>query len=1093
MGKLKTMMLLMVFTLLSVIAKSQETTSEIQGTVSDASGTLVGAVVTAVHQPTGTKYVTTTRSDGRYNLPNVKIGGPYSVSVTFIGYDKSEQNDINLVLGQVYKANFNLSAKTTQLAEVVITSSQNNVFNSGRTGSQETVNRTQIESMPSVTRSWKDVVKLVPTQNSLSFGGISSQLNNVTVDGANFNNSFGLGDGTMGGQTGAQPISLDAVEQIQVNVSPFDVKYGGFAGGSINTVTRSGANETFGSVYEYFKNKNLQGYKVGDVTLPKQSFNYDLKGFTLGGAIVKNKLFFFLNAETESKTTPGTQWLASDATHPANGINYSNANGKQLDSLRQFLISNYGYDPGPYQGYSYTSASKRITAKIDWNINQKNTFTLKYNMLRSSADIQASNSGSANTSYGRSPGQYAMPFYGSGYQINNNADVLIAELNTRFSNKANNKLQIGFTSLRDFRNALTSKEFPLVDILDGSGQPFTSFGYEQYTYGNKLNTDVYQLNDNFTMYKGSHEITIGTQNSFKKYLNGFSPSYDGVYRFSSLADFYASTAGTKAASRYDLSYTLGGGSFPLVGPKDLELGFYVQDKWRVTEKLTVNYGVRLDYTKFFNTFLYNPVVDTLTQFYNNTHVNTGIGPNKALQVSPRIGFNYDVYGDHTLQVRGGTGLFQGSPPFVWISNQASNSGMALFGSVSNGQGYIFNPDVNAYRPNATAGLSKSYSINVTSKNYKFPQVWKSTLAVDKEIAGFIITAEGTYTANINASVFQNIALPSTGLITLSDGRTRFPKQTNGSTTSVYPLGLSSTASPSNPTIGNAIYMTNANAGYVWTATLQVKKTFNNFIGMIAYTHQVAKDATVNGSTASTMWGSKPVSSNPNDFTVGYSNNYLPHRVIASIVYRKEYAKNFASSIEVLYEAAPNTATSSLSYIYNGDLNADGFSNDLMYIPKDASDIKLTNASAVGGVADTRTQDELWSQLNTFITNNPYLSKHRGQIANRNALVLPWFNRVDLNFTQDFKIKVKNTKHTLRFTADVFNFTNLLNKNWGIYKVPTTTSPLTFVKLDTDGKTPIFSMPYQDGVNKVPYTNAFKNDISLNSRYQIQFGIRYIFN
>ena len=526
-------MLMMVTFLLSALAYSQETTSEILGTVTDSNGGLAGATVVAVHLPSGTKYGTTTRPDGRYNLPNVKIGGPYTITVTFVGYATSEQSDIVLSLGQAYTANFKLQEKSSQLQEVVVTASQDKVFNTNRTGMQETMSRDQITSIPTISRSWKDVVKLVPTQNNLSFGGVSSQLNNVTVDGANFNNSFGLGDGTLGGQTGAQPISLDAVEQIQVNVSPFDVKYGGFNGGSINTVTRSGNNNLYASVYEYFKNKNLQGYNVGDISVPKQDYTYHLIGATVGGPIIKNKLFYFLNFEQESKTTPGTIWVASDDNNPPNGTTVSNANAQQLDQLASFLKQNYGYDPGPYKGYSYASKSQRLSAKIDWNINEKNTFTFKYNLLRSSADIQASNSGAANTSYGRTPGQYAMPFYGSGYVINNNVDMFIGELNTHFSNSMSNKLQIGYTRLRDFRKPLTSSAFPLVDILDGNGQPFTSFGYEQYTYNNLLNTNVYQLNDIITVYKGSHEISVGTQNSYKTYQNGFSPAYEGVYRFNS--------------------------------------------------------------------------------------------------------------------------------------------------------------------------------------------------------------------------------------------------------------------------------------------------------------------------------------------------------------------------------------------------------------------------------------------------------------------------------------------------------------------------------------------------------------------------------
>jgi hypothetical protein len=783
---------------------------------------------------------------------------------------------------------------------------------------------------------------------------------------------------------------------------------------------------------------------------------------------------------------PGTQWVAADANNTPNGINVSQAKASDLDALRKFLIEKYNYDPGAYQGYQYGSESKRLTTKLDWNINDKNSFSLKYTMLRSSADIPASNSQSVNSSNGRRPSTTSMPFYGGGYTINNNADIFIGELNTRFSNKANNKLQIGYTKLRDFRGTLTSGNFPQVDILDGNGLPFTTFGYERFTYGNVLNSDVIQLNNIFNLYAGKHEFTFGTQNSFKQYKNGFSPNYAGAFRFNSLADFYASAAGTKPAAVYDLSWSLTD-EFPLVGPKNTELSLFAQDKFRVKDNLTLTYGLRADYVAFADNFLYNPVVDTLSKFYGGVNLNTGLAPKNALQLSPRVGFNWDVYDDQTLQVRGGTGLFQGPPPFVWISNQASNTGMALFGSITNGTGYMFSPDINKYRPTPTPGLSKAYSLNVTDPNYKYPQVWKSTLAVDKKILGWTVTAEGTYIKNINATVFQNVVLPSEGNITLVNGQTRFIKR------SVYDAtGTAQTAT--NPNIGNAIYMTNANVGYVLFGTLQVQKQFKNLAVNASYTRQTAKDATINGSTAFTMWGARPTSTNPNNFEEGFSNNYLPHRIVASFVYGKEFFKNTKTSFGILYEGSPNPLQSSLSYTYAGDLNNDGFSaNELMFVPKDASQIKLVNASAVSGVADTRTQTELWNQLDAFISNNPYLSTRRGQFAERQALVLPWVHRADLNITQDVYIKYKDTKHTLRFTMDLFNFTNFLNKDWGVNQVPTTMTPLTFVRMDTDGKTPVFSFPYLDGKNKVPFTDSFRDNVGFSSRWQMQLGVRYIFN
>jgi hypothetical protein len=1092
---LKQALSLILVILISIIkVNAQETTAEIQGLVSNGTAGLAGVSVTAIHQPTGTKYATTTRNDGRYNLINLKIGGPYLVEVSYVGFKKDQQNDINLLLGQAFKANFKLVEASNTLQEVVVKStSQDKVFSNSRTGSQDNFNRNQITSLPTISRSYKDIIKLTPTYNGMSFGGQSSQLNNITVDGANFNNSFGLA-GDIGGQTGQTAISLDAIEQIQVNISPFDVRQGGFVGGNVNSVSRSGANTATGSVYQYMKSKDWQGYEVNAApytqVVPKQDFNYDLKGFTVGGALIKNKLFYFVNAEQEERSAPAITWTAATTSSPANGTTVSAAKAADLDALAAFLKSKYNYDPGAYQNYAYAAKSKRLTAKIDWNINENNTFSLKYSYLKSSNQIPPSNSGSVGR---RQADATALPFFGAGYAINNNANVFIAELNTKFSNRMSNKLQIGYSALRDFRNALSEKEFPMVDILDGSGtisssKPFTSFGFELYTYGNKLNTDVFQFNDILSLYAGNHEITAGIQSSYKKYLNGFSPNYSGTYRFNSLADFYAAADGKKLAGRYDLSYTLGGGAFPLVGPKDFEAGFFIQDKYRASDKLTITYGIRGDYTNFYNTFLYNPVVDTIKSFYNGIHANTGSQPSTALQISPRIGFNYDVYGDQTLQIRGGAGLFQGAPPFVWISNQASNSGMALFGSIANGTTYNFSPDINANRPQATAGLSSSYSINVTDPNYKFPQVFKSTLAADKKLGnGWTVTAEGSYTKQLDASVFQNIALPSTGLVRLSDGRFRFPYNTS------FPLGGSqmggtAKASAANPQIGNAIYMTNSNAGYAATGTLQIQKVSKNFIATAAYTRQVAYDAAVTGSTASTMWGSKLTSGNPNEFIAGLSNNYLPNRIIASMIYKKEFSKNLLSSVGLVYEGAPNYTT---SYNVSGDLNNDGITfNDLMFVPKDPSQIKLENGSSA---TDKRDQTTLWNQLNTFIDNNPYLSTRRGQFAERNAYVLPWTHKLDLNFTQDIRFTSGKNKHTIRLTADIYNLTNLLNKDWGVFYVPTTTAPLVLKGIDTDGKTPIYRFPFLDATKQIPQSRPYTPSASIASRWQLQIGVRYLFN
>ena len=1078
---------LMLVVTFSIGALAQETTAEIQGTVSTGKKVLAGATVTAIHTPTGTVYKTTAREDGRYNLPNLKIGGPYVISVSYVGFKPESEDEVTLVVGQTFKQNFSLVEDVKSLKEVVVKSTNDKTFNSSRNGSQELITRTQIDRLPTINRSIQDFVKLEPTANGLNIGGRSNQYNNMTIDGANFNNSFGLSS-ILGGQTGAQPVSLEAIEQIQVNVSPYDVKLGGFAGTGINTITKSGSNQFKGSYYEYKKNQDNQGYNVGPTTVTKTPFNYDIKGFTLGGPIVKNKLFFFVSAEQVRQDAPATSMLASDATHAAGG-NYSQANADTLAKLANFLNTKYGYDPGAFQGYSFKTQSDKITAKLDWNINSKNTFTLKYNYLKSSADQFASTSrpGSGQVTGGQ-PGTYSMPFFGSGYVINNNFNILIGELNTRFSNKLSNKLQIGLTQLRDFRSPHSNSEtFPLVDILN-NGNIYTTFGYEMYTYNNKLNTDVYQFNDILTYYKGAHEITLGTQNSYKKYQNAFAPGYQGVYQFNSLTDFYNSANnGLANAKSYYIQYSaLPGGAFPWAYAGSTELSQFIQDKFRATNDLTLTYGIRFDETIYKQAMTDNPYFDALV--FNGKSYNIGKAPMNNLLVSPRLGFNWNPKGDKTLQVRGGTGIFAGPPPFVWISNQASNNGIQ-FGSFTVAN-KAFNPNPDTYRPTAGAA-NTSYSTALVADNFKYPTAWKSSLAVDKKLeGGWVIGTEYTYTKDINAVYYSNVNLNESNGFALAgaDNRTRF--LTSVANTNKYYAGTTL----ANPNIGNAILMSNTNQGYVYTLTARVQRTTENLTYGVAYTRSEAKNTAEGGSTASSLWSAAPVAAqDPNAANLGYASYYMPNRVVANLAYKMHEGKYLATTFGAIYELVNAGVT---SYVYNGDLNGDGNSgNDLLYIPKTAADINLVKVGSgglgTGTSTDVRTAAQIWSQVDAFISNSTYLNTHRGQYAQRNAVVLPYFSRLDLNVTQDVKVKVGKNFHTVKVSYDLINAGNLLNRDWGSVKIPTVTNFLKYEGLGADGKTPSFSFPFQTGTT--PFTQPFQSSTGIGSRWQMQIGIKYLFN
>ncbi|RFZ84951.1 TonB-dependent receptor [Mucilaginibacter terrenus] len=1089
-------LLLFIFSLFAAVAAfAQTTTSSMSGVVVDEKGLpLPGVTITALHTPTGTNYATVSRVDGRYNLPNLRVGGPYTVTFSFIGFNTQTQRDINLTLGQEFKIDSKLMPTSTQLGEVVVTSTQNKVINNSRTGSQEIITRTQIDRLPTISRSIYDYTKLTPSANGTSFGGRNGNGNNLTVDGALFNNSFGLSS-TLGGQANSQPISLDAIEQIQVAVSPFDVTQGRFAGTGINTVTKSGTNEFRGSVYYYKRSAGLVGLHAGTADVLKPSVDYNQRGISLGGPIIKNKLFLFVSGEQERISDPATSFTALRSGQSAGG-SISQASYDDLTKLHDFLQTKYGYDAGAFENYQLRTQSDKITAKLDWNINKNNTLSFKYFYLKSFRDVPPSNSGAQGS---RSAGSQTLPFFSSYYTINNNFNIGIMELNTRISDKFANKLIVGYQALRDFRESPGGGSFPLVDILTPSGtNTLTSFGYEPFTANNLLNTDTYQASDNFTYFAGKHEFNIGASFELNKFKNGFAPNYNGGYRFASLQDFYDSANnGLPLAKRYDFRYSaLPGGEFPFANIKSYTIGFYVQDKFQVTDNFKLTYGVRADIPVFNTTSEFNSNAAALTKFQGGYQVLTNQYPKSSVQISPRVGFNWDVNGDNSTQVRGGLGIFQGPVPYVYISNQASNNGVQ-FGSYSLVPGtggvlatdprLIFNPDVNANRPK-TAAANTSYNLVVNDKNFKFPSNFRANVAVDQKLPfGVIGTLEGIYSKDINASYFVNVALPTTGT-TLAGPDPRF----RYSSTSVYPSipAAQGGNTAANPNITDAIVTKNTSKGYTYSITGQLQRTFKNLYVSLAYTYQDARSVNDGGSIAQSTWRDRPVTNDPNADIAQYTNFRQPNRIIGAISYRKEYIGHLATSIGLTYEAAN---AGSASYTYSGDVNGDGqTSNDLLYVPKDANDIILVKDNS-SSFTDPRSTAQIWGQLNAYINQDPYLSKRRGKYAERNGLVLPYYHLVNLNFTQDLYQTTGKVKNTLRFEFNIINFGNFLYRNWGNFKFVNRTGILSFKGVDAATGKPTYSFPLLDNNNLIPLTNSFGNGVSQSSRWQAQIGLRYLFN
>lgn len=1072
------------------------TTASINGIVTDSKGSVPGAIITMTHVPTGTVYSTSTRGDGRFNLPNLRVGGPYTFKVTFIGYKDFIEEGITLSIGQDQKIDAAIQENATELKEVKVTGTQGKVINASRTGARETINNTQITGLPTINRSLSDFTKLTPSANGLSFGGRSSQYNNLTVDGALFNNSFGLA-GTLGGQTNSQPISLDAIDQIQVDIAPFDVRQGGFTGAGINTVVKSGTNQFKGTVYDYIRSVGLTGYSAGDIDIAKTPFTYRQTGFSFGGPIIKNKLFFFVSGEEERISQPATTYVATGSG--ASG-QVAAPKASTLDSLSAFLKSKYNYNPGPYQGYNFDTYSNKATVKLDWNIDKNNTLSAKYFYLKSYGDHPPSNSGITNSNgaqtvgYGstRDAGPSSLPFYASGYRINNNFNIGILELDSRLSSSVSNKLTVGYSALRDFRESLGDvlgdPSLPFVDIGDGTGaHTLTSFGYELYTGNNLLYTNIGQFSDDLSWFWGKHEFTFGTSDQIQSYKNGFAPDYFGLYTFSSISAF---ESGAPAAA-YTTRYSAVPGPFPYAKIKAGMYSVYAQDKYHVSDNIRLTYGVRLDYDNFPTALPQNANAAALT-FQQGIQVDPSVLPKNRVQFSPRVGFNWDVNGDQQTQLRGGTGLFTGTVPFVWISNQASNNGV-LFGSYTIVNGAPGNtPDqINQLKFNPSTAKSQnggaantSYELDIANPNLKYPKIWRNDVAVDQKLPwGIIGTIEGEYAKDINAIYHENLVLGNTAN-ELPDGNGQIRYTVNNTTPSA------SKATAANPHITGLYYMTNSSKGYSYFITGQLQKSFQSgFYANIAYTHSGSQDVNDMGSTAGTIWSSRAIAGNPNADVASNSSFVQPNRVIASLMYKKDYLQHMSTSVGLVFEMANNGA---VSYVYSGDVNNDGGStNDLIYIPKSQNDIILVPDAK----SNTGTADQQWQELSTFIKQDKYLSSHQGQFAQRNGVIMPYFKRFDFKAVQDFYIMAGKTKNTLEFSIDIINVGNLVNKNWGLYQNTFTgvnsgnVALLKYVGLNSSGA-PTYSFPLFNGAAP---TKSFINDSSQLSRYQCQIGLRYIFN
>ncbi len=1024
--------------------KAQVTSSSVTGTVQQGQKGIDGATITLTHVPTGTRFTTISQQNGIYNLVNLIPGGPYTLEISYVGLHTYNQTNLFLPLGENTRIDAPLDKNTATLQEVVVTGM---LTEKKKTGASTSISRQQIAALPTLSRSLGDFTRLTPQANGNSFGGASNRFNNITIDGAVNNDVFGLsGSGTPGGQAGTTPISLDAIQEIQVVLAPYDISYGNFTGGGVNAVTRSGTNKFEGSVYGFQRNQST----IGDDPVSKvKSTNFSDKqyGIRLGGPIVKNKLFFFANAELARRTAP-TLFNAGETN--------SLLTVAEASALADSVSKKYGYNVGSFDAFSAETRSDKLFGRLDWNINAKHRLTLRHNYIKAFDD-----------NISRSPTLFR--FGNNGYRFNNSQNISVAELRSRFSNRVSNNLILGLHRIRDFRST-NGDLFPFVEITKGSGT--VQFGSERSSVANELDQDIFEITDNLKIFKGKHTITAGTHNEFFKFRNLFINNFNGRWSYNSLNDFYANNS-----RQVQVTYSnLAGNPKPTASFSAAQLGFYLQDEIQVNSNFRVSYGLRADMPIIQDRPGFNPQVDsTFKGQYSTSYI-----PNKQLLWSPRVGFNYDVEGDKRVIVRGGAGIFTGRIPFVWISNQFSNTGLLLSTvNITGSRPFISDPN-NQASVGGTA--SRNFEANLIDKNFKFPQVARFNLATDVKLPGGInATFEAIYSKTINNVLYQDVNLANP--VGMAD-----PTYNNGADTRIaYASSTGAGGRRMNPLITNAILVSNTNKGYSYNLTAQFSKTWSNVFASLAYNNNDATEVNSGASsTALSNWQFVQVVGNPNNPALSVSNYALTHRITGVFSGFVNYAKVFKTSVSLFYSG---NSGSRFTYVTNGDLNSDGnFGNDLVYIPRNSSEIKFVDfISTSNNVTTVRyTAAQQASAFDEFINNDKYLRKRRGTYTERNGSSTPWEHVMDLRIAQDFIINTGGSKHTLQFTFDVFNFTNLLNNDWGRqYFVGNQAYNLLQTINRTSGT--YAGKGYNFTVGQTPY------NLSFGSRFQGQMGLRYSFN
>ncbi len=1096
MKQFKRMFMMLTFLFISVMMFGQgATTSGLTGRIVDSKGqAMPGATILAIHVPSGTSYGALTNNEGFFTIQGMRPGGPYKIEVSFIGYSKKTFTDINLFLGEAYVLKTDLTESASELGEVIVIGARPSAFGTEKMGATSNINKQDMALIPSMNRSLGDYTKLSPYSTGGGYVGREAYNTNVTVDGANFNNNFGLSGTNMPGVSG-EPISMEAIEEIQIAVAPFDVTQSNFTGAGVNAITKSGTNQFKASVYAFYRDTSMVGKKIRDTRLKVSQSSKKAYGFTLGGPIIKNKLFFFLSAEKESTVTPGNTLLAMQAGRNAADLNVnSRVQASDLQAFSQLLKDNYGYETGRYENWGGDNEfNNKILARIDWNISKSHKFSFRYNYSESAARSAPSASGDATPSIsgGRQSRTGGLSFENSQYYSSNKLHSITGELNSRFG-QISNKLLVAYTLYKQPRTS-DSELFPFIDIMSGvatNGIVMMSAGYELFSYKNNVDNNTFIITDNVTYQLDRHNFTFGMSFEHQYFANSYLRQGSGYYRFRDLTAFGRFLNGDGIGKPYNANYhpTNFAYTYPINGFTNpvAELAFgqfstYLQDEFSALDNLKISGGVRIDLPMYFAGAVDNPALKNYS-FRNGEKVDLSSWPDAKILWSPRVGFVYDVFNNKTLKVRGGTGIFTGRIPFVWFTNQPTNSGMIQYQFVINQSGGAASQAQLARIPLLAdaAGLLKDPAladifpqsnplggkIAAIDKNFKLPQVWRTSMGVDIKLPlNMMLTLEGVYTKDINAISFDNINLADAAS-TVKEGSLTRPWWSNSTTATKY-----ITAPYQNVVI---MRNTNKGQGYSLSAELDLPR-IAGFGGMIAYSRSWGEEVTgKSGSDPFSAWQYRYMSGSSNSDELGLTYNNTPHRFIGSLNYSIEYLKIFGTSVSFFYNGFKGNAT---SYYYNGDANNDGTTNDLMYIPRVASElIWLTQADADAYFA--------------FAAQDPYLSKHAGEYMLRNAAYAPWNQRLDMRLLQDFKIKVGESVNKLQLSVDIINAMNLFNSSWGLNQSYVTTSPL---KVEgRDATTGMLKVSMRKiGTDYV--TKSFQDPSSVGATWALQIGVRYIFN